>query len=415
MPADDADDDATPVGRPLPPDDRLWRHPAEVAWSSAPGASDRPSRRLWGVALASGVTGALVALGVVALVTGFERRVTERITERVALQDALADPLSIAEPSALPALVDLVAPSVVRLEVSAPTGTRVGSAVVLRDDGYLVTNAHVVDGADAITITTSSGDTVGASVVDSDPATDIAVIAVDDADRAGTEWVPAVFGTSDGLRVGEPAVAVGSPLGLAGGPSVTVGVISGLGRRVQATNGLSFDGLIQTDAPISQGSSGGALIDASGAVVGITTAVAVGDSAGEGIGFAIPVDVARATAERLLGDDDGNGNDNGGDDYGAVAPGSVWLGIEGADSDAVQQVAVGAGGGVTVLRVVPGGPAEQAGLAGGDVILGLDGERLTSMSALVDALDGYAPGDTVSITVLRGGESLTLDVVLGAR
>ena len=153
----------------------------------------------------------------------------------------------------------------------------------------MLTNNHVVQGASSITAVMSDGDKVKARIVGTDPLTDIAVVKLD----ADPQPAVAMLGTAESLKVGQLAVAIGSPLGLAGGPSVTVGVVSAIGRQVDGGDGIPLLDMIQTDAPIAPGSSGGALVDASGEVIGITTALAVDDSGPRGLGFATPVDVAR--------------------------------------------------------------------------------------------------------------------------
>jgi putative serine protease PepD len=278
----------------------------------------------------------------------------------------------------------------VRLEVTAPTGSRIGSAVVVRDDGQLLTNAHVVADADTIAVVTAEGLAVTATIVGIDHESDIAVVAIDEEFRDEAEWVPAVLGRSSTVRVGSRAVAVGSPLGLQGEPSVSLGVISGLDRRVQSSDGLTLTGLLQTDAAIAQGSSGGALVDASGTVIGITTAVAVGEQASDGLGFAVPIDRARAVIDEFLG---------GGGERG------VWLGIEGIDGAGVAVVA----------RVVPGSPAAEGGLREGDVLVAIDGEPTPTMATLVDELEEREPGDVVVLDVQRDGEPMEMQFVLEER
>src|SRR5437667_282746 len=170
------------------------------------------------------------------------------------------------------------------------------------------------------------------------------------------------------LKVGQPAIAIGSPLGLAGGPSVTVGVVSALHRRIEARSGPPLLDMIQTDAPISPGSSGGALLDADGAVIGITTAVAVSEVGAEGLGFATPIDLARSAAEQLIA-------------TGKVV--HVWLGVAGTDLDPDTAGDLHIDGGALVGQVVDGSPAAKAGLTARDVIVAVDGKTVTTMGALV--------------------------------
>ena len=398
---DDADDDASPLGPPLHPDDRLWRHPSEVVWTPGGASGDvsggvpaRPkTNRVWPLAMVSGLTGAVLTLGVVVIVGGLNRPVVERTVERVPFRQVALAPGG----NDLAAVAAAVMPSVVRLEIDGAAGMVIGSGVVYRSDGIVVTNAHVVDGADAVTIVLNDGVGLPGRVVGSDPLTDIAIVAVDDDHRGATTWLPAVLGSADDLAVGQVAIAIGSPLGLAGEPSVTQGIVSALGRRVVAMDGSSLHDMIQTDASIAEGSSGGALVDASGVVIGITTAVS-GD--GSGVGFATPIDVVRTVCEQLLGSGEAT---------------HAWLGIEGADLERTMASLLGTPGGVQVNDVVPGSPADAAGLRSGDVLLAVDDQRLSSMSDLVLALRGYRPGDVVTLELRRAALSVTVEATLTER
>lgn len=354
---------------------------------------------MWAVALAAGLTGAVLSLGVVAALGGLDGDVTERVVERVPANDV---PVTLAA-AGVPGVAASVGPSVVRLELAAADGMRTASGIVLRDDGTVLTNAHALDGATGVTIVRADGIGVAGRVVGADRATDVAVVVVDDPAKADVEWVPAVFGSLDRVEVGETAIAIGSPMGLDGGPSVTVGVVSGLGRRL-AVDGLVLHDLIQTDAAIDPGASGGALCDADGVVVGLMTALAAdGDDEPATAGFAIPADLARAVAAELLAGD------------GELR--RAWLGIEGADLATTEASVPGIAGmgGVRVVGVDAGGPAALARLELGDVVVAIDGVRLASMSDLVVALRARAPGDVVRIDVLRGGELLALEVELAER
>jgi putative serine protease PepD len=416
-PGDHADDElpedpgAEGVGAarpPLPPDDRLWRHPSELA--AAPSAAGPPAGpaplpsagapRLWSMVLAAGLSGAALALAMVALVGGFGDDVTQRVTERVPAAETVAGGPADAE--GVVGVAEAVSPSIVRIETALDgiTGSS-GSGVVIRDDGTILTNAHVVAEADTITIVLADGTGLPGHVVGSDASTDVAVVVVDDSHRGSVTWEPAVLGSAEDLRVGEQAVAIGSPLGLAGGPSVTVGVVSGLGRRVVAEGEVLHD-MIQTDAPIARGSSGGALCDGSGVVVGLTTAVASSATGSDGLGFAIPIDLASDIADRIVAE-------------GVVR--WVWLGIEGSDLAPTEASMPGLPetGGVRVDAVSEGGPAADAGVQGDDVVVAVDGTRIATMSDLVVALRSYRPGDVVDLQVRRAGEDLSMVVTLAER
>jgi S1-C subfamily serine protease len=298
-------------------------------------------------------------------------------------------------PDGVVAIAEAVSPAIARVEVSGEQRST-GSGVLFRDDGHLLTNAHVVEGGGSITVVLADGSEHRGRLVGSDSLTDIAVVAVE-----GDEPYPvAELGTAAKLQVGQSAVAIGSPLGLIGSASVTTGVVSALGRRVPSPDGPPLLDMIQTDAAIAPGSSGGALLDRSGTVIGITTAIAVSNEGADGFGFATPIDIARAVAEDI------------------IATGRathVWLGIEGRDLDAASARDAGVDGGAVVESVVEGGPARRAGMAPGDVIVTFSGESLPSMSALVIALRERDPGEVVDLEVLRDGERITISVELGTR
>jgi S1-C subfamily serine protease len=353
-------------------------------------------------AIAGGVVGAIVAAAVAIPVA------------RMAAPDAPASDSRLVSPitsqggnrngGRTSTIVDIAArarPWVVNINVgtSEPTvfgdvqvsGT--GSGVILRSDGHILTNAHVVDGARSIEVTLASGDNLTANLVGSDPETDVAVVKVDRSDLPA-----AVIGSVKDLEVGQTAVAIGSPLGLE--QSVTAGIISALGRRVERSDTETplFD-MIQTDAPVTQGNSGGALIDASGAVVGINSAIAASPQVGaEGIAFAIPIDVAIAVAEELI---------NSGR---ATHP---WLGITGGNitSEAADQFDVTKG--AFIREVVGGGPADKAGIRPNDIIASFEGEDIETMDDLIVAIRQLRVGASVELVVIREGRRLTLQATLG--
>ncbi|MBV8386067.1 MAG: trypsin-like peptidase domain-containing protein, partial [Acidimicrobiia bacterium] len=248
----------------------------------------------------------------------------------------------------------------------------------------------VIDGASNVKVVAADGRTLDARIVGSDEDTDIAVLKVD------TDMPAATLGTVRNVQVGEKAIAIGSPLGLAGGPSVTVGVVSALHRRLDTQSGTPLLDMIQTDAPISPGSSGGALLDSDGAVIGLTTAVATTDGA-QGLGFATPIDIARSSADQLIAG-------------GKVV--HVWLGIEGTDVDPTTAKEMAIDGGALIGRVVQGSPADKSGLQARDVIVALDNQPVKSMGALVVALRTHRPGDAVSIDVRRGKDQRHMTVSL---
>jgi S1-C subfamily serine protease len=208
----------------------------------------------------------------------------------------------------------------------------------------------------------------------------------------------AVLGTARGLEVGAPVVAIGSPLGLQGGPSVTTGVISAVERTIGGNGGNALHGMIQTDAPIAPGSSGGALVDTSGAVIGIVTAVA-GDP-GSRFGFATPIDLVHRVAVQLI-------------ERGEAVHG--WLGVEGTDLTAEQATTMGVEGGAVVHGILDAGPAGEAGLQDEDVITDIDGEPVRSMPGLVVAVREREPGDEVVVGYVRDGERGETTATIGER
>jgi len=370
---DGLDDDPSSYRTPPPPDDRLWRHPSEVL--PKPAAGDRT----WLVASISGLVGALLASGVVIAAIGLNGGSTEHVIERqeVPVQTVASAPTS----ESVVAIAQRVRAAIAQIQVEGKEGDSSGSGVMFESDGHLLTNFHVIDGADAVKVELDSGRELTAKVIGSDPENDVAVLKVD-----GGPFPVASLGSAIDLRVGQSAIAIGSPLGLAGGPSVTVGVVSALHRRLDTRSGPPLLDMIQTDAPISPGSSGGALLDANGAVIGLTTAVATTDGA-QGLGFAIPIDIARSSADQLIAG-------------GKVV--HVWLGIEGTDVDPTTASEMSIDGGALVGTVVKGSPADKSGIQARDVIVAVDNHPVKTMGALVVALRARTPGNTVSLDVRRG-------------
>ncbi len=270
-----------------------------------------------------------------------------------------------------------------------------GSGVIISEDGYILTCAHVIDGASTIKVTIDDEDYT-ASVVGSDSTSDIAVIKID-----AEGLTPAVVGDSDALVVGEEVVAVGNPLGELGG-TVTNGIVSALNRDVsiQGTNSILNMSLIQTNASVSPGNSGGGLFNMAGELIGIVNAKS-SDSDAEGLGFAIPINTAINVAQDLL--------ENG------FVTGRPYLGITYlavTDATTAQQLGVSAYG-IYIMAVVDGSPASRAGLAAGDRIVSIDNSEIAAQEDLGTIIQSHSAGDTVSITVARGGQMLTMSVTLG--
>jgi S1-C subfamily serine protease len=393
------EDDESAFRPPLPPEDRLWRHPSEVgaeAGLTGAGETEVPdapgkSSRTWAVALVSGLVGALLATGLAIAAGRVDKPREKVVVEREA-------PARLAVGNVRDGVVEVTErarPAIVQLLVDRSSGQASGSGVIFQSDGHVLTNAHVVSGSKTATVILSDGRNLEGRVVGTDADTDIAVVKVD-----GGPFSTASLGSATKLRAGEECIAIGSPLGLAGGPSVSVGVVSALGRSLDTEGDKHLYDMIQTDAAISPGSSGGALLDKSGTVIGITTAIAVSDAGAEGLGFATPIDIARSVAQELM-------------TTGKAT--HVWLGIEGADIDTATAKKLDVAGGAAVKRVVADGPADKAGMAAGDVITMVDGRRVTTMASLIVALRSRKLGEVVSVTYLRDGEHRTVRVPLQLR
>jgi S1-C subfamily serine protease len=313
--------------------------------------------------------------------------------------------------SVVPAVAQAVTPSVVQIDVvgagspASPFGgggaPALGSGVIYRSDGYILTNHHVVDGAEAVRVRLSSGDILDAEVVGSDQLNDLAVL------RVEQDGLPAVNvrPEDEPLIVGETVVAIGSPFGLTG--SVTSGIISAVGREIavdEAEEGgrLVIPAVIQTDAAINPGNSGGALVDAQGRLVGINTAILTRTGASQGVGFAVSAEQAIASADQLI-------------EEGFVR--HPLLGIAGIDvtPDVAEQFGLEASRGAIVDSVQEGTGAAEAGLQPQDIIVAIDGEPLATMSELVAEVRRRAPGDVITLTIVRDGEELEVEVTLGER
>ncbi len=297
------------------------------------------------------------------------------------------------------AVVEYVAPSVVTIsaDVEGPleqVGQSVGTGVITTADGEVVTNAHVVEGATAIRVRLAGeSEPREATLLASDPGNDLALLRI-----AGDDFVPAQFASPGTTRIGDEVLAIGFALDLDGDPSVTLGIVSALGRTIQTSNDVYIDGLIQTDAAISSGNSGGPLVNALGEVVGINTAVARGDTftAATNVGFAISVAEALPVIDQLREQADGAVREVG------------FLGVDLAER-------LDGGQGSIVREVVPGTGAHEAGLLAGDIVIEVDGSAINGSTGLVAAIRDREPGDEVEITILRDGTLDTIVATLGTR
>jgi serine protease Do len=273
-----------------------------------------------------------------------------------------------------------------------PPSRGLGSGVIVSPDGYILTNNHVVKGADTIKVTLGDGRELTAKVVGTDPETDLAVIKVD------TKDLPAItFANSDKVEVGDKVLAVGNPFGV--GQTVTSGMVSGLGR---ATMGLDYEDFIQTDAAINPGNSGGALVDAEGRLIGINTAILSRSGGFQGIGFAIPSNLARNVMEQLVSN-------------GKVVRGYVGVTLQDLDPDLASQFDLEDRKGALVSEVMPGSPAAKAGLESGDVLRKFNGKEVTDARHLKLTVATIPPGQEVPAEVLRDGKTVDVKIKIASR
>jgi putative serine protease PepD len=325
-----------------------------------------------------------------------------------------SEPLSVSE------IYDRSYKSVVEISVSSTssngpfgepqTQSALGSGFIYDDQGHIVTNAHVVDGAQSVAVRFWDGSTHDATVVGIDPSTDLAVIKVD---APSSLLVPLPLGESDAVAVGEPVVAIGSPFGLE--ETVTSGIVSALHRQMSSPNGFTIDDAIQTDAAINHGNSGGPLLDSEGKVIGVNSQIESDSGGSDGVGFAIPASTVESIASQLIAS-------------GSVAHAYLGVGVATIPDSAASQL--GLPQGVEITDVKSGTPAAEAGLraatgsetingqqfpTGGDVITAVDGKAIASGTDLQSAVDAKKPGESITVTYTRDGQSQTVQVTLGTR
>jgi len=273
-----------------------------------------------------------------------------------------------------------------------PTAS-LGSGVIVSPEGYILTNHHVVDGADEIEVALTDGRKANAKVVGSDPETDLAVL------KINLPNLPAItLGRLENVRVGDVVLAIGNPFGV--GQTVTMGIVSALGRSHLGIN--TFENFIQTDAAINPGNSGGALVDADGNLLGINTAIYSRSGGSLGIGFAIPVSLAKQVMESIIS-------------TGSVVRG--WIGVE--PQDVTPEIAESFGlsrkDGALIAAVVQGGPADKAGLRPGDILTSVNSEPILDTTALLNSIAQLQPGAEAKVTVSRKGKAVELTIVVGKR
>jgi putative serine protease PepD len=390
-----------PAGPISPPDPVK-----EVEATPNPGQTDRPRGRVL-IPMLSAFMGAVLAIGAVVGLGGFSASGEQATTTTVVGQSSQTLASSAGGTTTLQlrqanvdavAVGEVVIPSIVSVQIGqdGPTGFSElgsGSGVVFDAEGHIITNDHVVSSGSAYQVVFADGRVYEATLVGTDPVTDLAVLKI-----GADNLVPIEFGTSDNLSVGDPTVAIGNPLGLVGGPSLTVGVLSAFDRQVQTSASDVLYGMLQTDAPITQGSSGGALVDETGRLIGITTAVGVSQIGVEGIGFATPVEIVERVVTELIA----NGK-----------AGSAFLGIVGGTSfdTAVDGAQIPVG--VEISDVDPAGAAMTAGLQAADVITSFEGQDVQTIQDLIVLLRRSHVGDKVQLMIERSGSVQSIDVVLG--
>jgi len=298
-----------------------------------------------------------------------------------------------------PAVVTVVGTLPGQLTFFGPTGDQTvsGTGFFITDQGYIVTNNHVVEGTKEVTIILSDGMEQKASIVGTDIYSDIAVLKTD-------RNIPAVakLGNSDVLQPGESVIAIGSPLGNFKN-TVTVGVVSATGRSIDTGNGYQIEGLIQTDAAINHGNSGGPLVNLAGEVVGINTLVVRNTNSGdvaEGLGFAIPVNTAQEVAQQII-------------EKGYFARPYMGINFQPINPDIASRYDLPAQWGVYITKVAENSPASKAGLQEGDIIIKIGDVSLDESNSYVNALFEFKPGDQVALDVVRGNETIQVQVTLG--
>lgn len=266
-----------------------------------------------------------------------------------------------------------------------------GSGVIIREDGYIVTNNHVIDGADKIEVTLNNNQKYPAVLVGTDPATDVALLKID------AEGLPVIpFGDSDKLRLGEWVIAIGSPYDLRS--TITAGIVSAKGRSMPNYSGeFKIESFIQTDAAVNPGNSGGALVDKAGNLVGINTAIISQTGSYTGYSFAVPVNIVKKIVYDLM-------------DYGKVQRAVLGITMQEIDDKIVEDLKLSSRKGVYIVEVSKSGAADVAGIKAGDILIAIDSTAITNSASVQEAVSRFSPGDEAEITVLRDGKEKKFDV-----
>jgi S1-C subfamily serine protease len=326
-----------------------------------------------------------IALGAATLITGLTVAVTGHAEGR---SHVAANTVPMIVSRALPAVVSIVTRQIEQDQFNRPVPTRgLGSGFVVDARGYILTNNHVVEGADDIKVTLTDGRTFRGALVGADPFSDLAVVKID-----GTKLPVLSLGDSTKLAVGETVIAIGNPLWLEGGPTVTSGVVSALGRSMEEKDLPTLHNLIQTDAAINPGNSGGPLLNVRGQAVGINTAVI---ASAHGIGFAIAANTAKPILRVLM-------------TAGRIVRPSLRVRAVSVTPQVAYANSLSLTRGALIVSVETGGPAEAAGFQPGDVVVAIDGKSVTDLHHFHDILQRHPIGVPVAVTVRRDGEILTL-------
>ncbi|TMD08522.1 MAG: PDZ domain-containing protein [Chloroflexi bacterium] len=380
--------------------------PEFVGPSSSPPSLPSPShpgRRLAAIGLVGGlVLGSLGGGAVGASLLAHNQR--PAASPPATTTTLVAAPSTV--PGSVAAIYKQAIPGVVT--ISATVGTprsfsqATGTGFVVDTSGDILTNAHVVDGASSVTVTFSDGQSVSGRVAGVDQSDDLAIVKVS---LSADQLHPLTLGNSDALQIGDTALAIGAPFGLSG--SLTEGIVSGLNRGTSAPNGRALTGMIQTDAPINPGNSGGPLLDGNGAVVGINDSIESPVQGSVGVGFAIPINTAKRVLVAL---EQGQ----------AIQHPALGISGESITPGLATQLGLSVRSGVLVTTVLPGSPAEKAGLqatgspdASDDIITAIDGHAITSIEGLTSYLNTRQVGDKVTLSINRGGRQLSISVTLG--
>ena len=266
-----------------------------------------------------------------------------------------------------------------------------GSGVIIREDGYIVTNNHVIDGATKIEVTLNTNQTYPATLIGTDPATDIALLKIE---AQGLPIIP--FGDSDKLRLGEWVIAIGSPYDLRS--TITAGIVSAKGRSMPNYSGeFKIESFIQTDAAVNPGNSGGALVDKAGNLVGINTAIVSKTGSYTGYSFAVPSNIVRKIAYDLM-------------DFGSVKRAVLGIVMQPIDDKIAEELKLSSRNGVYINEVSKSGAADEAGIKAGDVLIAIDSTKITNSASVLEAVSRFSPGDKAKVTVIRDGKEQVFEV-----